>query len=70
LTLKAIELEAGGLSHAEIATRLYESSNRGSFATDWRRSRVRRLLDAGHALINGDYVKLLTKPARSGRQAA
>jgi hypothetical protein len=70
LTLKAINLEAAGLSHAAIAAELYPSDTSGGFATDWRRSRVRRLLDTGHALINGDYLKLLARPIKNGRQAA
>ncbi|MBX7198502.1 MAG: DUF2285 domain-containing protein [Rhodospirillaceae bacterium] len=70
LTLKAIELEAAGLSHADIAAQLYESGSRGSFATDWRRSRVRRLLEAGHAMIDRDYLKILARPTKVRSKAA
>ncbi len=70
LSLKAIDLEAAGLSHADIATELYQSGGRGAFATDWRRSRVRRLLEAGHALIDGDYLKILARTTRAKSKAA
>lgn len=59
LTLHAIELEDAGMSHAEIADQLYEGQDGQAFATDWRRSRVRRLLEAGRLLINGGYRHIL-----------
>lgn len=70
LALKAIELEAVGHSHAEIADRLYPGSDQGNFTTDWRRSRVRRLLEAGHALIKGDYLKILSRSPKLKWHAA
>lgn len=70
LSLKAIQLEADGLSHADIAATLYERAGRGSFATDWRRSRVRRLLEAGHALIAGDYLKIPARGTKAKSKAA
>lgn len=68
LSLRALELEAEGRSHAEIAANLYDGSGRGTgFATDWRRSRVRRLLDTGHALAKKGYLQILARPQKTGR---
>lgn len=41
-----------------------------SFSTDWRRSRVRRLLKAGHTLIGRDYLKILSRPTKAKSKAA
>jgi len=70
LALKAIDMERAGFSHPEIATQLYQGVEEGGFATDWRRSRLRRLLDTGHAMIGGEYLKILARSAKVGRRAA
>lgn len=64
LALTAIELERAGVSHPDIATELYKGTKELNFATDWRRSRLRRLLNTGNALIDGGYLKIL---ARTGK---
>jgi len=70
LALKAIDFERAGLSHPEIAMQLYHGEKDVTFATDWRRSRLRRLLDTGHAMINGNYLKILARSAKQGRRTA
>jgi hypothetical protein len=71
LMLKAIDLEAGGKTHSEIADALYgDDPKLKQFSTDWRRSRVRRLLESGHALIDGGYRKILDPSRKSASQAA
>lgn len=70
LMLKAIELEAAGLNQAEIALQLYDNGDEmDSFATDWRRSRVRRLLDKAHAFIEGGYLKTLMRGTKLSWQS-
>ncbi len=67
--LKAIEMEAAGRLQADIALALYDNGEAmEDFATDWRRSRVRRLLDTAHNLIDGGYRKVLMRGAKTARR--
>lgn len=59
LQILLLDRLALGFSHADIADQIYEGRTDGEFATDWRRSRVRRLLEAGHFLIKGGYRNIL-----------
>ena len=69
MMLKAIDMEAAGMLQAEIALKLYDNGDEmEDFATDWRRSRVRRLLDSAHDLIDGGYRKALMRDAKAARR--
>ncbi|MBY0511803.1 MAG: DUF2285 domain-containing protein [Rhodospirillaceae bacterium] len=69
LALKAIDMERAGVSQPDIAIQLYNGTRDAGFATDWRRSRLRRLLDTGHGMITGDYLKILARSVKPGRPA-
>lgn len=69
LALKAIDMERSGVSQTDIAMQLYNGTRDVGFSTDWRRSRLRRLLDTGHGMITGDYLKILARSIKAGRRA-
>lgn len=70
LALKATDMERAGHTHPQIALEIFNGGTVREFARDWRRSRVRRLLDNAHALIDGDYLKILARSAKVARRAA
>ncbi len=70
LALKAIDMERSGISKPDIAFQLYGGIRDSDFVTNWRRSRLRRLLDTGHGMISGDYLRILARSVKPARRAA
>ena len=70
LALKAIDMERSGMSQPDIAAHFYPGTEHADFVTNWRRSRLRRLLDTGHEMISGGgYLKILARSVKAMRRA-
>lgn len=71
LALKAIDMERAGISQPDIAFQLYPGPQDADFSSNWRRSRLRRLLDTAEDMIGGGgYLKILARSAKPVRRAA